>query len=257
MDNELLVQSIRNLCKSNNISISQLENELNFGAGLVSRWVKSSPSIDKIADIADYFHVSLNEVVGYHNVINDKFLEKLIKQTKDKTIKWNKYADDNSSKQPKQYNEDISNYEFVSQQDAEEYFFNHTEISYYVEIQNTYISLYGSYDYQKILDPSDLKLFIQPNDDANLIEQHYSYEQIKVLWLKVIYSLGGNAPDEIKAEEFKNAFINDFKKPEKRQHLVVSVPPNVRVARPSKTARATVIAVSEDKPSNNQSKKTP
>ena len=207
MDNELLVQSIRNLCKSNNISISQLENELKFGAGLVSRWVKSSPSIDKVVDIADYFHVSLDEVVGYHNVINDKFLEKLIQQTEDKTIQWNKYLAEDSNNLPKQYHENI-NYEFISQQDAEDFFFNHAEISYYVKIQESYVSLYGTYDHQNILNPSDLKLFIQPNDDANLIEQFYSYEQIKALWLKVLYSLGENAPDEIKVEEFKNAFVN-------------------------------------------------
>ena len=207
MDNELLVQSIRNLCKSNNISISQLENELKFGAGLVSRWVKSSPSIDKVVDIADYFHVSLDEVVGYHNVINDKFLEKLIQQTEDKTIQWNKYLTEDSNNLPKQYHENI-NYEFISQQDAEDFFFNHAEISYYVKIQESYVSLYGTYDHQNILNPSDLKLFIQPNDDANLIEQFYSYEQIKALWLKVLYSLGENAPDEIKVEEFKNAFVN-------------------------------------------------
>ena len=208
MNNELLVQSIRNLCKSNNISISQLENELNFGAGLVSRWVKSSPSLDKIVDIANYFHVSLDEVVGYHNVINDKFLEKLIKQTEDKTIQWNKYLAEDSNNLPKQYHENI-NYEFISQQDAEDFFFNHAEISYYVKIQESYVSLYGTYDHQNILNPSDLKLFIQPNDDASLIEQFYSYEQIKALWLKVLYSLGENAPDEIKVEEFKNSFVNE------------------------------------------------
>lgn len=235
MDNELLVQSIRNLCKSNNISISQLENELNFGAGLVSRWVKSSPSIDKIVDIADYFHVSLDEVVGYHNVINDKFLEKLIQQTEDKTIQWNKYLAEDSNNIPKQYHENI-NYEFISQQDAEDFFFNHAEISYYVKIQESYVSLYGTYDHQNILNPSDLKLFIQPNDDANLIEQFYSYEQIKVLWLKVLYSLGENAPDEIKVEEFKNAFVNDFKKPDKKRDNTIYG--QIIIAKSSKKARS-------------------
>ena len=108
---------------------------------------------------------------------------------------------------PKQYHENI-NYEFISQQDAEDFFFNHAEISYYVKIQESYVSLYGTYDHQNILNPSDLKLFIQPNDDANLIEQHYTHEEIKALWLKVLYSLKENAPDEIKAEEFKNSFVN-------------------------------------------------
>lgn len=208
MDNNRIIDSIKKLCMQNDITITKLEEQLCMSQGLISRWAKSDPSLSKIVDIANYFHVSLDEVVGYHNVINDKFLEKLIQQTEDQIIKWNKYTADNSSKQPKQYNEDISNYRFISQQDAEDFFFNHAEISYYVKIQESYISLYGAYDHQNILNPSDLKLFIQPNDDANLIEQHYSFEQIKVLWLKVLYSLEENAPDEIKAEEFKNSFIN-------------------------------------------------
>lgn len=261
MDNNRIIDSIKKLCMQNDITITKLEEQLGMSQGLISRWAKSDPSLSKIVDIADYFHVSLDEVVGYHNVINDKFLEKLIQQTEDQIIKWNKYTADNNSKQPKQYNEDISNYEFISPQDAEEYFFNHTEISYYVEIQNTYISLYGSYDYQKILDPSDLKLFIQPNDDANLIEQHYSYEQIKVLWLKVIYSLGENAPDEIKAEEFKNAFINDFKKPEQKQHMVVKpvyISTNLlKTAQSPKTIKTTAKIVIPDKPTDGENKKTP
>ena len=70
MDNEQLVKSIRQLCKNRNIAISQLENDLNFGAGLISRWSKNSPSIDKIVDIANYFHVSIDEVVGYLSLIH-------------------------------------------------------------------------------------------------------------------------------------------------------------------------------------------
>ena len=58
--------------------------------------------------------------------------------------------------------------------------------------------------------PLDIKLFIQPNDNASLIFQDYTKEQLISLWLKVLYSLNKEAPDEIKAEELKNCFINDI-----------------------------------------------
>lgn len=209
MDNEQLVKSIRQLCKNKNIAISQLENELNFGAGLISRWNKNSPSIDKIVDIADYFHVSIDEVVGHNNIINDKFLEKLISQTEKKIIQWNAYDNDNKNKeQPKQYfGLDISNYDFLDQADIDNFFETHKENSYYCEINSTYISIYVNYNYNEIFDPQEIKLFIQTSLESKLIEQDYFYEQLKVLWLKVLYTMGDKAPDEVKVEEFKNNFI--------------------------------------------------
>ena len=201
MDNEILVKTIRSLCQSNGVSISQLESDLEFGAGLISRWIKSSPSIDKIVDIADYFQVSLDDVVGYGIIINDKFLEKLIQQTICKSIEWHKY--EKPSEDPKQYfNPEIPT------------FSPYIEISYFVKINNGYVSIYGCYEEDhNVTAPIEIKLFIQPDFKSQLIKQDYTYEQLKALWLKVLYSMGDNAPDEIRAEEFKNSFINDFEKP--------------------------------------------
>lgn len=229
MDNEMLVTTIRELCQSKSIAISQLETDLEFGAGLISRWTKSSPSIDKIVDIANYFNVSLDEVVGYHNIINDKFLEKLIKQTSNNTVKWNKYSNADEI-QPKRFSYPCDFDNFSDQYDYIKYCETHKEISYYVKVNSVYISIFGCYEYQNILHPSEIKLFIQPGDDTDLVEQDYDYDQLKALWLKVLYALGENAPDEIKAEEFKNSFINDFKKPEppkkKKQIIFVNNPQN-------------------------------
>lgn len=221
MNNEMLVKTIRELCQSKSIAISQLETDLEFGAGLISRWTKSSPSIDKIVDIADYFNVSLDEVVGYRNIIDDKFLEKLIRQTSDKSIKWNKYSD--NVDQPKKFFYPYDFDDFSDLYEYNKYCDTHKEMTYYARISDTYVSIFGCYEYQNILNPSEIKLFIQPGDDANLVEQAYDYDQLKVLWFKVLYALGENAPDEIKAEEFKNSFINDFKKsapPKKKKQII-------------------------------------
>ena len=90
MDNELMVKSIKELCKNNNITVSQLESELKFSPSLISRWKDKTPSIDKIVDIADYFHVTLDEVVGrtlkIDSMVSDEFINILYSMTEDKSI---------------------------------------------------------------------------------------------------------------------------------------------------------------------------
>lgn len=63
----MLYDVIKNLCNRHGISVPKLEEKLNFGAGTISKWKKSSsdgkkssPSIDKLIAIADYFQVSLD-----------------------------------------------------------------------------------------------------------------------------------------------------------------------------------------------------
>ena len=55
---------IRELCKTKHTSIPKLENILGFGSGTIVKWDKSSPSIDKLLKVADYFHVSVDYLIG-------------------------------------------------------------------------------------------------------------------------------------------------------------------------------------------------
>lgn len=216
MDNELLVKSIKDLCQKNNIAVSQLEKELDFSASLISRWNKTSPSLDKIVEIADYFHVSLDEVVGYKNKINDEFLNLLIEKTINNEVIWKSY-NHKSENVPKEHIESpLAINDFSQSEDYFNYIDERRELSYYVIINNSYISIYSEYFADKITNPSDIKLFIQPNDDAKLVEQTYSKQQLLSLWLKILYSLQDEAPDEIKAEDFKNSFINESKNKNKQ-----------------------------------------
>ncbi len=52
-------------------------------------------------------------------------------------------------------------------------------------------------------------MFIQPTNESFLVDQHYTKEELYNLWIKILNSLGDDAPDEIKAEEFKNEFISN------------------------------------------------
>lgn len=55
-----LKERIRELCKINGTSIPNLESELGFGSGTISKWDKSAPSVDKLQKIAKHFNVSID-----------------------------------------------------------------------------------------------------------------------------------------------------------------------------------------------------
>lgn len=53
-----ILNRIKNLCEIKGITISFLEQHLEFGKGTIVKWNRSSPNSDKLTKIADYFHVS-------------------------------------------------------------------------------------------------------------------------------------------------------------------------------------------------------
>lgn len=55
---------IRAKCKSKGISLPKLEETLGFGAGTISKWDKSAPSIDKLSKVANFFETTIDELVG-------------------------------------------------------------------------------------------------------------------------------------------------------------------------------------------------
>lgn len=63
-DGELLVERIRDICRKKQISIAQMEKELKWSQGLISRWTKNSPSIGKIMEVVSYLGVSYEELLG-------------------------------------------------------------------------------------------------------------------------------------------------------------------------------------------------
>lgn len=55
-----LKERIKELCKKNNISMNQLEKELGFGVGYISKLGNTTPNTKKIQLIADYFKVTVD-----------------------------------------------------------------------------------------------------------------------------------------------------------------------------------------------------
>lgn len=64
MDNYILVQNIRKLCVEKNIKITALEKALGFPQGRINKWTDSTPSIDKVVAVADYFRVSVDSLIN-------------------------------------------------------------------------------------------------------------------------------------------------------------------------------------------------
>lgn len=64
MATESIVDRIRVLANAQGLSLPALEVKLNLGNGTISRWSKSSPNTDKLTRVADFFHVSLDYLLG-------------------------------------------------------------------------------------------------------------------------------------------------------------------------------------------------
>lgn len=206
MDNEKMIESIRILCKNHDITPTKLEEELGFSQGLISRWKDKTPSIDKIVDIADYFHVSLDEVAGYNQQqqINDSFLNILLEHTQNRNIKWHSYSVCKT--------DDLFIFGLVGdggwcQYDSDTY----CDSTFYTQYKDGFIQIYTVYQIGNIMNPIEICLSIQPGAKSKPISQDYSYDELKNIYLKILMVLDDEAPDEIKAEELKISFINDFK----------------------------------------------
>jgi transcriptional regulator with XRE-family HTH domain len=56
----IMFDKIVKLCEENNISVLVLEEKLGFGKCTISKWKKSSPTVNKLKKVADYFGVSVD-----------------------------------------------------------------------------------------------------------------------------------------------------------------------------------------------------
>lgn len=59
-----MLEKIKELCKKENITIAALEIKLGFGKCTITKWKTSSPTVDKLKKVADYFGVPLEYLLG-------------------------------------------------------------------------------------------------------------------------------------------------------------------------------------------------
>lgn len=197
MNNSVIVESIKKLCKDNNITVSQLEKETGMSQGLVSKWKDKIPSLDKIVDIANYFNVTIDEVIGRTIKAKQngeqKFIDKLYRETINDSIDWK----DQAELVPELVKGD-SNIE----DDGYEYFELYT-----TQYNDGTIYLYAQYDKEKgIISDIDIQLYIRPDITSELVIQEYDKAKLYDLWYYLQTKFYGKL-DEIRVEEFKNNFV--------------------------------------------------
>lgn len=94
MDNKTLVSNIKKLCQERQIPISQLEKDLYMSPGLISRWTKNVPAIDRIVEIAEYFDISIDSLIKDPSVSHSdmksaqRLISALYQQTIEAVISW-------------------------------------------------------------------------------------------------------------------------------------------------------------------------
>lgn len=202
MDNEAIVNSIKVLCKSINISASQLEKEVGLSQGLISKWQKTMPSLDKIIDIADYFHVSLDDVIGRRKGQQNEqedFIPLLLQMTKSSEIIWK----DN----------DYDGCPLPTERENFELFEEVDEI-YYAKFSNGYFYLVAQYEELDVrLEDIDIQMYIQPDANSKPIPRTIEFDQANELWLLARKNTRG-LPDAYKANDFISNFLKLSKKSE-------------------------------------------
>lgn len=58
-----MVKIIKDLCEANGTTLKALERNLSLGNGTIRRWDDSAPSVDKLVRVANYFGVSVNDLL--------------------------------------------------------------------------------------------------------------------------------------------------------------------------------------------------
>lgn len=59
----MLVENIRALCREHGISVRQLERALGFSNGIISSWNTKDPALTRIKAVADYFGVTIDDLL--------------------------------------------------------------------------------------------------------------------------------------------------------------------------------------------------
>ncbi len=60
----MITENIERLCKDKEISVSGLEKLLGFGNSTISKWSKSSPTVEKLKAVSNFFGVSIDELLA-------------------------------------------------------------------------------------------------------------------------------------------------------------------------------------------------
>lgn len=60
----MLLKNINQLCKAKGISIAKLERETGISNGTIGRWGVSSPTVENVRKVAEYFGITVDALIS-------------------------------------------------------------------------------------------------------------------------------------------------------------------------------------------------
>lgn len=60
----MILANITKLCKEKGVSIARLERETGIGNGTIGRWDVSSPSVENVRKVAQFFGTTVDELLS-------------------------------------------------------------------------------------------------------------------------------------------------------------------------------------------------
>lgn len=77
----MIFTNVSKLCKQRGISIAKLERETGLGNATIRGWETSSPTVEKLKAVADYFNVTVDELLSEQSQhIQDKSNKRDLKE---------------------------------------------------------------------------------------------------------------------------------------------------------------------------------
>ena len=58
-----MLQKIKELCRRRGVSIAELETACGLGPRTIYRWGEISPAVNKVKRVADYFDMTVDELI--------------------------------------------------------------------------------------------------------------------------------------------------------------------------------------------------
>ena len=86
-----LYEKIKELAAQKKISIRRLEEEIGFANGSLKQWKTSNPSTGVISKVADYFHVSVDYLLGREELTSIKEPVDLADLVDDSKVDWDEW----------------------------------------------------------------------------------------------------------------------------------------------------------------------
>ena len=59
-----IYDNIKALCQANRKTVLELESELGFARSSISKWNENMPSIVKVKQVADYFGITIEDLIN-------------------------------------------------------------------------------------------------------------------------------------------------------------------------------------------------